>query len=229
MTIARSSQFIRPSDEDIAIGSVELTLTMSNTEGDVVTDEMVLSFKTGPEAPQTAEGPDYVDVYLTTTSDYMTAGLPEITEYNWYLEPAEAGSVEGKGLTSTVTWNPEYLGTAYISVAAIGECGEGEVSVPFEVTVDNTVGTGDPEGNGLGLSIYPNPGHGIFNILISSDQMGYQEIKLTNILGETILKESVKLNNTINYQLNLEDLPDGIYFLVVGSNDQMVTRKLVKR
>jgi hypothetical protein len=218
-----------PSNEDIANGSVELTLTLSDGEGNMVSDEMVLSFKYAPEAPQTAEGPDYVDVYVTTTSDYATSGLPEISNYTWYIDPSVAGIIEGAGLTSTVTWNPDYLGMAYITVTAINECGEGEMSVPFPVTVDNTVGIENPGNHGLGFLAYPNPGDGLFNLQISSEKPGVIQMKLNNVLGETILSRSVQINNTRNYQLNLEDLPDGIYFLIIESNEQLVTKKLVKK
>jgi hypothetical protein len=208
---------------------VELSLTLSNNEGDIVTDELVLSFKTAPEAPQTAEGPEYVDVYVTTTSEYITTGLPEISEYAWYLEPAEAGTIEGTSIKSTVTWNPDYLGTAYVSVAAINDCGTGDVSVPFEVTVGNTVSTGDIEGRRIGVTVFPNPGSGLFNLQISSGQPDLLSIKLNNLLGETILSKSVQVDNTKDYQLNLDYLPDGVYFLVIGNDEEVVTKKLVKK
>jgi len=218
-----------PSAEDIANESVALTLTLADSEGNTVTDEMILSFKSAPEAPQTAEGPDYVDVYITTASDYFTVGYPEISEYAWYIDPAEAGTIVGAGLNSTVTWNPDYLGTALISVAAIDDCGEGEVSVPYEVTVDNTVSTGDIEGRELGFTIYPNPGDALFNIQIFSEKPDLLQIKLSNILGEKIFSTQVQIDNTKNYQLNLENLPDGVYILVIGNDELLVTRKLVKK
>lgn len=217
-----------PSNEDFAAGSVELMLTLSNNEGDMVTDELGLTFMNAPEAPPTAEGPGYVDVYVTTTSGYTTAGFPEISLYTWYIEPAEAGTIQGTDMTAKVTWNPDYLGMAYISVAAIGECGEGDVSTPFEVTVDNTVSTVELEAGTLGVEIYPNPGQDLFNIQISTEKTGVFSIKLNNILGETILDKSIRVDNSKNYQLNLDGLPDGVYFLVVGSEEQVVTRKLVK-
>lgn len=217
-----------PSEEDFAAGSVSLTLTLTNTEEDIVTDDMTLSFETGPEAPQAAEGPDYVDLFEITTTDYNTAGVPDIMDYNWYLDPVEAGTIEGTSLYATVTWNAEYLGMAYISVTAIDDCGEGEMSEPLAVTVDNTVGLGENADSNLELEIYPNPGQGLYNIHFSTDQADMQKIILTNVLGETILNKTVSLNGTGNYQLNIEELPDGVYFLKAGNKDHMISRKLVK-
>jgi hypothetical protein len=195
----------------------------------MVSDDMVLTLNNGPEAPPAAEGPAYVDVFVTTTSDYSTAGFPDVSEYNWYLEPVEAGTIQGAGLNSTVTWNPDFLGLAYITVSATSECGEGEVSATLPVTVDNTVGIGNPENHELGLVVYPNPGDGLFNIQISSEKPGMMKLKLNNVLGETIFSRSVQFNSSSNHQLNLEYLPDGIYFLVVEDNEQSVTKKLVKK
>jgi hypothetical protein len=218
-----------PGDEDRITGSVMLTLTLGNSEGNMVTDEMNLAYTMAPEAPQTIEGPDYVDVFMVTESEYITGGVAEISDYNWYLEPAGAGTILGEGFKATVSWDPAYLGTAYISVSAIGECGESEVSQAFEVTVDNTVGIGDVNNMSLELSVYPNPGNGLFNLRLSSGQPGLQQLKLTNLLGETLLTESVRLDHTKDYVLNLENYPNGIYFLIIGSNESLLTRKLVKR
>ena len=217
------------SEEDIANGSVVLTLSLSDSGGNIVTDEMALTLKNVPEAPPEAEGPDYVDVFVTTTSDYTTTGIPETSEYSWYLEPADAGTIQGSGLTSTVAWNPVYIGTAFITVTATNECGEGLESVPFPIMVDNTVGIDNPEIQGLSLSIYPNPSDGAFNIRIVSDKPGVIKMKLSNVLGETIYNKSIRINNSSDYPLNLQDSPDGVYFLVIEGNEQLVTKKLVKK
>jgi hypothetical protein len=217
-----------PSAEDFSIGSVMLTLALSNSQGDIVTDELALAFRAAPEAPQTAQGPAYIDLYVTQTSEYSIPEMDNVIDYSWYLAPVEAGTIVGTGLNATVTWNPDYLGIAYISVTAIDECGEGEPSAALEVTVDNTVSTADLENDKLSLEIYPNPGHGLFNVRINSTDEGIRTIKLTNILGKTIITESARINDSKVYQLNLEQMPAGIYFLVVGSGEDTVTRKIVK-
>ncbi len=217
-----------PGVEDIQNGSVVLTLTLTNDQNEVVTDEFTLVINAGPAAPQTATGPEYIDLFLTEISGYSVAEMEDVLDYAWYIDPAEAGTIVGTGLTAKVTWNPDYLGMAYISVAAIDECGEGEPAEALEVTVDNTVGTGDIIAENIEVDIYPNPGQGLFNIMLTSAQNGIQSVKLTNILGETILEKSIRTNDSKVYQLNLEEMPDGIYFLIVGNGEKMVTKKIVK-
>lgn len=218
-----------PGPEDLEAGSVTLTLTLTGDNGEVVTDEMILTFRTVPVAPQPIQGPDYVDLFLTTSTEYSTEGIPETEDYTWYLSPAEAGTIQGDELRSFVSWNPEYLGTAYITVSGMNDCGEGEVSAAFEVTVDNTVGMKDEDGSGLGLIVYPNPGSGVYNIRIMAANSGACTMKISNILGETVSSNSLRLDGAQDLQINLENLPDGIYFLEIGDTQQVITRKLVKQ
>jgi hypothetical protein len=204
-------------------------MTLTDAEGNSVSDDMVMTINNTPEPPPMAQGPDYVDLYITTSSVYSTSGIPEISIYSWYLDPSEAGTIQGAGLTSTMTWNPDYLGTAYITVSATGQCGEGDVSAALEVTVDNTVGIGSPENHGLGMEIYPNPGNGLFNIRIFSESSGMMQLKLVNVLGKTVLSRSVKIPRGSDYPLNLENLPEGVYFLNIEGKDQHLTKKVIKK
>ena len=65
-----------PSDEDIANQSVNLTMTLTDGTGNIVSDDMVLTIKIGPGSAANAEGPDYVDLFLTTSSVYSDHRLP---------------------------------------------------------------------------------------------------------------------------------------------------------
>ena len=215
-----------PGEEDGINGSVTLTLTLTDNGGNSVTDEMVLTFLGGPAAPETIEGPDYVDLLTITSSDYLTSGIEDIFEYNWYLQPAEAGTIEGNGSYSTVTWNPDYLGTAYITVAGINDCGEGEVSQAFEVTVDNTVGIG--ETNYSGLSVYPNPGTGNYQITLNTGKQAQISMKVINLLGKVVYESNSQTNGLLHKDLNLEYLSDGVYFLKVEGDGISMLRKIVK-
>lgn len=216
-----------PSDDDIAAGSVELTLNLWNVAGDQVTDEMVLSFNYAPEAPEAPEGPDYVDLFLTTTSEYSTTGFPEISDYAWYLEPAEAGGIAGNGLSATVNWSEDFIGTAYVSVSAWNECGEGTLSEAIQVTVDNTVGI--PEtGEKLAMSVYPNPGQGVYQLALASQQPARVSISLYDLLGNRLFSRVIEVERTLKTSINLEMLPDGIYFLEAIDRDHVTVKKLVK-
>lgn len=67
-------------------------------------------------------------------STYSTTGLPGITEYEWAIDPVEAGSISGSGTNITVAWEEDFLGTADLSVASINYCGSGVFSNPLTIT-----------------------------------------------------------------------------------------------
>jgi hypothetical protein len=217
-----------PSTEDMENGSVNLTMTLSNTEGNVVTDEMTLTFTAAPEAPPAASGPEYVDLFEITTSDYMTEGIPDILEYNWYLDPVEAGTIESSGMFASVTWNPAYLGTAYITVTAVGPCSEGEFSEPLAVMVDNTVGLGENDGRNNSLSLFPNPGHGYYELMLETEKAGNISLKVYNATGKLVYEQNRQISGLLHENIDLQQFPNGVYFLKVEGDGLSIARKLVK-
>ena len=218
-----------PSDDDLANGSVTLTLTLWDGSGYSVTDDMVLTFNEGPEAPPTPEGPDYVDLFTVTTSDYTTQGIPGISNYIWFIDPTAAGSIEEFGTFATVTWNPDFLGIATITVAGINNCGQGELSEDFEVTVDNTVGLKETVIEGLSLDVYPNPSDGNFNVILSSRDSKRIDLRVTNILGKTVYERVFTIEGLSRQTIDLQSLPNGVYFMVIENAGNFVSRKVIKK
>jgi hypothetical protein len=206
---------------------VTLTLTLQDEEGNIVADEAVINFLPTPEAAPTPEGPDYVDLFLVTSSEYTTAGIEGLDEYVWQLDPAEAGTIEGTTVKATVYWNPGYIGMAYVNVAAINECGAGTFSESFEVTVDNTVGLPDNGSLASALSIFPNPGNGNYQLTLNNIS-GNVHLKLFNVMGSLIYEYNVHVSGSYQKTLNLENLADGVYFLKIEGDGISMNRKLVK-
>jgi len=218
-----------PGSDDITNGEVMLTLKLWDDENEMVQDEMVLSFKTSPEPPPAAQGPDYVDLLVTQASKYNTDGLEGISEYQWYLLPEDAGTIEGSTTSATVTWNPEYLGTANVSLAGINACGEGAKSESFEVTVDNTVGVNNPDEGNTGITIAPNPSAGIFYLSISDGDAESAQIRIFSILGKEIFHQELSIGGQARKSLDLSQWPDGVYFLGVEMEDRIVSEKIIKK
>ncbi len=215
-----------PGEEDEMAGSVTLILTLNGNGGIVVSDEMVLTFIGVPDAPEDIEGPDYVDLVYTVTSDFVTTGLEDIYNYDWYLQPAEAGTIEGNWLYSTVTWDDDYLGTAHVTVAGINDCGEGIASQAFDVTVDNTVGIGESESSNL--TIYPNPGTGKYHLTLKSEYQGSVYINVINLIGTVVYESNCQTKGLLQETLNLGYLSNGVYFLKMEGKCFSIVRKIVK-
>ncbi len=75
------------------------------------------------------------------------------------------------------------------------------------------------------VSVYPNPGHGVFVINFKGIQAKLLEVY--NQAGIRI-KSIILPSNTNSYQLNLSNEANGIYLLNIKGKNQQVSKKLVK-
>jgi hypothetical protein len=76
--------------------------------------------------------------------------------------------------------------------------------------------------------LYPNPAHNEVN-LVYNTTADIKNIAVYNIIGKVIAVYKVTENNSAN--LNLENLPSGIYFarLINSQGNVVVTRKFTKQ
>ncbi len=214
-----------PGSDDIANGNVVLTLTAEDSEGSIVDDEMTLMIIDAPAIPVMPEGPDYVNLFYVTTSEYLTEAVPFADYYEWRVEPIEAGNIVGIGTTATITWNQSFLGTATISVRALNTCGESLFSDGLEVTVDNTVSISEVAEE-IAFYVYPNPGDGSFHIVASSG-ITDAKIMVYNILGEEVYHRYTDITEGETINIGLDGYKKGLYILSVTANKIKYTEKLI--
>ena len=75
--------------------------------------------------------------------------------------------------------------------------------------------------NNIQLKVFPNPGNG--SLTIQSANEGIYTIK--NESGQMI--QTFNLNTSNNYTINIENLSNGIYFIVGLNGNQMTNQKVV--
>jgi hypothetical protein len=85
-----------------------------------------------PGQPSTPNGIAYLCAGITNTT-YSTSGASGADSYNWVLDPAEAGTVNGTGSTISVSWVENYTGTITLKVAGINNGCEGVFSNPLTI------------------------------------------------------------------------------------------------
>lgn len=214
--------------QDSINGNVNLTLTIIDVDGDEFEDEMLLTYIGGPSAPEMPQGPDYVDVYQVVETGYSVQPVSDATGYSWLLEPAEAGTVISIDTFAVVQWNTAYLGEAYLSVAAVNDCGYSEQSEILNIIVDNTVGIGNVDNEQMQINIVPNPNNGIFKLNISSNNDAPVVITMVNYLGvEVFKKENIIATNGFVYPMERKELPAGIYIISVKQDEFRYSRKVL--
>lgn len=79
------------------------------------------------------------------------------------------------------------------------------------------------------ISITPNPTSTIVNIVVESKNDDNLEIKLLDIFGETVQHQRTTTNQGLtNKSLDLQDLPNGIYFLHLQQAADKIIKKIIK-
>ncbi|ALO15947.1 hypothetical protein L21SP5_02315 [Salinivirga cyanobacteriivorans] len=70
------------------------------------------------------------------------------------------------------------------------------------------------------VDIYPNPVQNTLNITCNFHQAGTVAVKIYNSAGKLIRALHHEMSNSVQYQetVNMEDLPDGIYFIKIDQN-----------
>jgi len=74
------------------------------------------------------------------------------------------------------------------------------------------------------LSVYPNPSTGIFNLNINYS--GKTNIKVSNILGVTIMEKQIYVNDNLLENIDLSNNKDGIYFITISTNNYSIVKKI---
>jgi len=79
-----------------------------------------------------------------------------------------------------------------------------------------------------GLSVYPNPNHGLFTSTFTSSTRKNYNVKVLNVLGQAVYEET--LNNfigTYSREMNLSTFGKGIYLVVISDGDKKEVQKLI--
>ena len=78
------------------------------------------------------------------------------------------------------------------------------------------------------MLLYPNPNTGKFTIELSDCEIGNLTISLTNLLGQQVYTEAASTRNTaFTQQLNVQNLPAGVYLLQVQQGSKLMTKRMV--
>lgn len=220
------SAIYTPSAEDLNNGSVGLSLSLIDVEGEAFADGLTLTFIDIPMQPAIPSGPDYILIDTTYTSDYTISPVEGALSYHWMISPSEAGILTGDGNTVTVVWERDYAGAAVISVSAINECGEGPASEGFGITVDNSaVGFYEPPAVPFVLSVYPNPATEMIQVTASGEEVSNLEIRLVDLIGNVVAPP----RGYNPWRVPVGHLAPGLYILIVTSDNHQATRKIIVR
>lgn len=159
--------------------------------------------------------PDIIIAAGESTDLTVTGGVT----WSWYAGADFVGS------TATITVTPDVTTTYVCSVTDDEGC---EATVEVTVFIDD--GSGIP-GIDLkkSLSIYPNPSNGNFNIAFELIEAKDVAVSIVNILGDRVFEANYQSIQSKTVQIDLNSVAPGVYFVMLQSGDEMVSKKIVIR
>jgi Zn-dependent metalloprotease len=96
----------------------------------------------------------------------------------------------------------------------------------YSITIGGTVGINENTLNGI--SIYPNPTTGIFNVTMNNANCTELMINVFDIQGKEVFNSLDKnISSNYNKQIHLENLAKGIYYIKLNTNNAVKIQKLI--
>ncbi|TAL68443.1 MAG: T9SS type A sorting domain-containing protein [Bacteroidetes bacterium] len=96
-------------------------------------------------------------------------------------------------------------------------------------SIDAIVGVDEIKYYDNSVIVHPNPGMGLYNVNIWLQQPNSIEMSLTNLIGVEVWSYSTDYQSgEIIKEINIQNLPDGVYYLTVKFGSQRIIQKIVK-
>jgi PKD repeat protein len=150
----------------------------------------------------------------TNTTLTVTGG----TTWTWYA------GVDVVGTTSSINVAPLVTTTYYCNVEDGSGC---EAELDVTLTVTDVSGISDNLSESF--SIYPNPTNGEFVLSFDLNQPRDFTIEIVNIVGEKVMVKSYAEITNQSLSFDLSGVSDGVYFIVLKTEDDQISKKLVIR
>ncbi len=115
--------------------------------------------------------------------------------------------------------------TFYVDLTAENGC----VTRSDEIIIEFRDCTGIDERNGASISVYPNPGNGLFNIALMNHFNEKASIKVFDAAGNLVFQQKdIRFSNGNTYQINLSGQSSGVYTLLIEGK-KIYSKRLVIR
>ena len=192
-------------------GDYEQTFASSSSCDSIVT--LHLSIESFEEM-QSIEGETEVDSHLAPSSVFVQPGFMSATNYQWEIEPTEAGNIIGSGNTIIVNWSPEFKGNATLRVMVSNACGEG-----FNTLTIKVKNSADISENSISAKLYPNPTSG--KVTIEAADM--QRITVANTMGQVVVDMELDASTA---SIDMAQFGTGVYVVRILTKGGSCIRRL---
>lgn len=113
---------------------------------------------------------------------------------------------------------------ANMDVNYVFEVGKGTIGATLYFAVAKNTNTSIANVENKPFLIYPNPTKNYFNVDLKKNFSGYIDLKIVNILGETVYQTILKQPKN---QISINDMKSGIYSVILENNHSTYFHKIV--
>lgn len=146
-----------------------------------------------------------------------TFEIDDLSCYQFYFYDAGGNGLQGKFFAL-------FHGSGTIILRGVGDFGS---SLATDFTTDNAT---DIEELAVEIDamVYPNPFNNYTNVVVSTNQISHIKLNMYNILGELIYQsdEGIQSAGEKTFRIRGDGIENGIYFLQILVNEQMLTRRI---
>ncbi|WP_169334030.1 glycoside hydrolase family 9 protein [Cytophaga aurantiaca] len=204
---------------DAGVYTVEVTnanncsATSAGTNVNINSNQPSVITITSPVANTTVQGTITIAADVTDPDGTIVA-----------VEFLDGNMVIGTSTTAPYSfdWNNPGQGTHVITVRVTDSNGGVTTSAPVTITAE-AITTGVQSSNTLNANIYPNPSNGIVFIDSDTDLSGASCI-LVDVMGNE--HQLLQTTNGLSAQVNVSNLSDGIYILIINKNNSVMRKKI---
>jgi hypothetical protein len=122
--------------------------------------------------------------------------------------------------------NQSYMVTQN-GIYTVSVTGQNDCQTRYTVQINLATGYGDPLSDNGSITIYPNPGNGLFNISFHDEEWENLFIQVINNQGQRVVSTRLSTSPGVPSSLDLQQLPRGMYHIIIQDKDQVYRGKVI--